>query len=176
MKIIIVRHGQTDHNKKKYCQGSIDTVLNEQGRKQALSLKEKFKDISIDLVISSPLKRAFETAQLAMPNTKVVTDNRIRERHLGEFEGISSAEISFEEYGHYYLNKEDNGVEKIQDFFERIKSFFEELKNKHYDKTILIVTHGAVYNVIYYYLNGIPKDGILTFQYIENGQYIEYEI
>lgn len=176
MKIIIARHGQTDHNKNNYCQGSIDTILNEEGIKQALLLQEKFKDLTIDLVISSPLKRALKTAELAMPNTEILKDDRIKERHLGEYEGVSSSTVSFEEYGHYYLNKADKGVEKIQDLYERVKSFFEELKNNHEDKNILIVTHGAVYNVIYYYIHGIPEDGILTFQYINNGQYVEYEI
>jgi broad specificity phosphatase PhoE len=176
MKVIIARHGQTDHNKNDFCQGSIDTVLNEEGIRQAELLKEKFQDINIDLVISSPLKRALKTAEIAVTHKEILVDERIKERHLGLYEGVSSKTVSFEEYGHYYLNTDRNGVEKIQDLYERVKSFFEELKNNHEDKTILVVTHGAVYNVIYYYIHGIPEDGILSFKYISNGEYVEYEI
>lgn len=176
MKVIIVRHGQTDHNKNNYCQGSIDTILNEEGIKQAKELKEKFKNINIDAVFSSPLKRALETAKIAMPDKEILIDERIKERHLGLYEGAFSKTISFEEYGHYHLNKKDNGVEQIKDLYERISSFFNELKTNYENKTVLIVTHGAVYNVIYYYIHGIPEDGILTFKYINNGQYEEYEI
>ena len=176
MKVIIIRHGQTDHNKNNLCQGHIDTVLNEEGIKQSLQLKEKLKEINIDLVLSSPLQRAYKTAKLAVPDKEIIVDERLKERFLGQYEGVNSDSVSFEEYGHYYLNKDYKDVEKIQDLFERVKNLFEDLKEKYNNKTILLVTHGAVYNVIYYYLNGIPKNGILDFQHLENGQYIEYEI
>ena len=176
MKLYIVRHGQTDHNKKGLCQGSIDTVLNEEGQKQSIILNKEFQDKNIDIVIFSPLKRAKETATLIMPNHQIILDNRLSERSLGNYEGIESSTVSFDMYGHYHLNTGDNGVEKIKDLYARVDSLFRELKEKYHDENIMLVTHGAVYNVIYYYIHGIPEDGILTFQYLKNGEYIEYEI
>lgn len=176
MKIYIVRHGQTDHNKNNLRQGNIDTTLNEEGKKQALLLREEFINKKIDVVMSSPLKRAYETATLIMPNHNIVIDNRLSERSLGIYEGTLSSSSSFEQYGHFHLNSDENGVERIKDLYSRIDSLFNELKDKYHDKTIMLVTHGAVYNVIYYYIHGIPEDGILTFQYLKNGEYIEYEI
>ena len=58
MKIYTVRHGQTEWNKKGLYQGKTDVPLNEEGKKQAMLVKEKLKDKKIDLIISSPLKRA----------------------------------------------------------------------------------------------------------------------
>jgi broad specificity phosphatase PhoE len=176
MKLYIVRHGQTDHNKNNLRQGSIDTLLNEEGKKQSLLLQEEFKNKHVDVVLSSPLKRAHETASLVMPNHSIILDNRLSERSLGIYEGTLSSSSSFEHYGHYHLNSDEHGVERIKDLYTRVDSLFNELKEKYHDKTIMLVTHGAVYNVIYYYIHGIPEDGILTFQYLKNGEYIEYEI
>ena len=81
MKIYTVRHGQTEWNKKGLYQGKTDVPLNEEGKKQAMLVKEKLKDKKIDLIISSPLKRAKETAEIISDfKIKIITDSLIVER------------------------------------------------------------------------------------------------
>ena len=78
MKIYTVRHGQTEWNKKGLYQGKTDVPLNEEGKKQAMLVKEKLKDKKIDLIISSPLKRAKETAEIISDGKiKIITDSLI---------------------------------------------------------------------------------------------------
>ena len=90
--IYIVRHGQTDWNKLGKIQGHTDIELNDLGEKQALSIKEKLKDVKFDKVFSSPLKRAFKTAQIIYDG-EIVSDNRLKERYNGELEGKTKSEI-----------------------------------------------------------------------------------
>ena len=64
MKIYVVRHGQTNWNVKGKIQGKSDIELNEKGIEQAKELKELIKNYDINLIISSPLKRAKQTAEI----------------------------------------------------------------------------------------------------------------
>ena len=65
-RLYLCRHGQTDWNAEKKIQGSVDRELNELGERQALLIGEALKTVDITLVASSPLSRAFRTADLAM--------------------------------------------------------------------------------------------------------------
>ena len=69
MKILLVRHGETNYNKNRLIQGHSDIELNETGRNQATSAGEKLSDHNIDYAFSSPLKRAVETARLMLDNS-----------------------------------------------------------------------------------------------------------
>ena len=64
--IYIVRHGETDWNKEHRIQGHIDIPLNDKGRQDALNAKKKLKNVKFDVVFSSPLQRAYETAKIIM--------------------------------------------------------------------------------------------------------------
>ena len=63
MRLILVRHGQTDWNLKHLMQGMTDIPLNETGKMQAFNVKEKLKNVKLDICFSSPLSRAIETAK-----------------------------------------------------------------------------------------------------------------
>ena len=69
MKILLVRHGETDYNKNKLIQGHSDIELNETGRDQARNAGQKLTEYDIDFAFSSPLKRAVETARLMLDNS-----------------------------------------------------------------------------------------------------------
>ncbi len=89
--IYIVRHGQTDWNVEGIYQGRIDIPLNKTGIEQAKRTREKLRGIKFDKVFSSPLKRAFETAQIICDNP-IIKDDRIIERCNGELEGKQKSE------------------------------------------------------------------------------------
>ena len=88
MQLYIVRHGETVWNLEHRVQGQTDVPLTDNGRKQAKELQKLVSSLNIDVVISSPLIRAKETAQILVDNKLPVhTDDRIIERDWGLNEG-----------------------------------------------------------------------------------------
>lgn len=159
MKLYIVRHGETDWNAKRIMQGNTDVPLNQVGIEQAKYIQKDLEHEVLDVCISSPLKRARDTASIIC-NEKipVYLDIRLEERELGELEGKSVDLYNSKMYWDYSLNSNDNGVESIQDLFLRVTSFYEDLKIKYKDKTVLIVAHGAVVRALHFIINGYNED------------------
>ena len=171
--IYIVRHGQTDWNLEGRFQGRIDIELNEKGREQAKLTKEKLKNIKFDKVISSPLKRAIETAQI-ITDEPVEVDDRIIERCNGQLEGKLKKEcesmVDFTDE-----NESKLGIESLRAFRGRITSFFDELEKKYPNKNILVVTHAGVSIYIKCYFEGEPKDGNYNNYKLKNCEVLQYE-
>lgn len=176
MKLYLIRHGKTIWNEKGLLQGNSDIPLNEEGKKSALKLREYFKNKNIDMCFSSPLERACATAEIAFPNLKVITTDKIVERHLGEFEGKSHTEYSFYEFWDYKLNSNYKGVEPVQTLLKRSKEFLEEIKEKYPDKNIAVVSHGAFLKAFYYTIIGYDENEKFNKFQIDNCEVKEIEI
>ena len=116
--IYIVRHGQTNWNIEGRYGGRIDTPLNEEGIAQAKKLKEKFKNIKLDVVITSPLIRTIQTAN-EITNKEKITDERIIERSNGDLEGKLKSEIT-EKIDFNDPNEKRYNIESIVEFRNRI--------------------------------------------------------
>ena len=161
MEILVTRHGQTDWNLAKKVQGLVNTDLNETGIEQAKATGEMLKDEKIDLIISSPLNRAMQTAEIIRGDRdiEIITDNGIIERDFGEFEGMSPLEDNIfnpDEFWSYRDNHKYEKAENIRDCFDRVYAFLDNLPKKYPDKRILLVCHGGVSIPINCYFNGIP--------------------
>ena len=88
MKLQVVRHGQTEHNVLGLVQGDTESDLTEKGREDAKALQELVASLNIDVVVSSPLRRAVDTAKLITNNKyEIIIDDRLIERNNGIFEG-----------------------------------------------------------------------------------------
>lgn len=175
MKLYVVRHGQTEENVTSIMQGHTDTVLNDTGIKQAEETKKLIQNKEIGLIISSPLKRAYKTAQiLSDGKIEIVIDDRLIGRNYGEFTGKPRQEIDMYSCWNYNLNTQYKEAECVRDLFKRITSFMEDIKREN--KSVLLVTHGGVCRVLYYYFNGIPADGDLTGYKAVNARLEEYEL
>lgn len=159
MKLLLTRHGQTDWNVLGKIQGMTDTQLNETGIKQAQNTREKLLNEKIDLIITSPLKRAKKTAEIIGEAREIplIEDNGIIERCFGKFEGKTAKEFNFDEIWNYKLNKQYDDVESVGTLFNRVQAFLERIKIDYRDKTVLIVTHGGVAVPIRATLEGIPE-------------------
>ena len=98
MAVLMTRHGQTDWNVEKRVQGKADIELNATGIEQAKITSEKLKDEKIDIIISSPLKRAKQTAEIINQtlNCPIIYEDGISERDFGEFEGKQRTDFDFE--------------------------------------------------------------------------------
>ena len=134
MKFYVVRHGQTDWNAKGRIQGKTDIELNEIGIEQAKKLKELIKDYNIDLIISSPLKRARKTAEVINEAVKcnIIFEESLKERGYGIFEGMIRKEINDELINsdilnNYQINKEYKEIETIQSLCNRVWKLLSEI-------------------------------------------------
>lgn len=189
MKLYLLRHGETDWNKARKIQGCTDIPLNEYGRELARKTCEGMKDIPIDLVITSPLIRAKETAQLVMAgrNVPMVENGEIQEMNFGEYEGRPSDEeptasilrAFFKNPGAYPPPEKG---ESIPELLSRTGKFLEQLIQDKtlQDKNILISTHGAAMTGLVnnikgqlevndFWKKGVPPNCAVTIVSVENG-------
>ena len=168
MKIYFVRHGETIWNKEKKIQGRSDIPLNEYGKELGMITADALIDIPFDIVYSSPLIRAKETAEILVKNRNLVihTDNRLVEMSFGEGEGESLPEIHAhpEMKLHNFIHNPGEytppaGGETFEELYNRCKNFMEEIiipAEKKYD-TMLIVGHGALIRGMIHYINNRPS-------------------
>lgn len=155
MKLYIVRHGETDWNKARKVQGHSDIPLNEYGIHLAEQTAEGMKDIPFDMVYTSPLIRAKQTAEIILSgrDIPVFESEGIKELGFGAYEGLCcsgefrAAESEafkkfFTDTGNYIPAE---GGESIQVLMERTGNFLKELcgNEELQGKQILVSTHGA---------------------------------
>lgn len=142
-----VRHGVTDWNLERRLQGHQGTPLNEEGRRQARTAAQQLKGKHIDLVISSDLQRAKETAEIIaeeLGGIETLFDDGLRERCYGELEGKIYTELgtSFTDK----LLKPDEtprGGESLLQVEERIHAAIGKHRERHKHRNAVIVSHGA---------------------------------
>lgn len=89
-----IRHGETEWNRLDLMQGQTDIPLNDNGRKQAESIRALMVALRIEKVFASDLDRAMETASRAFPCLRIEGDPRLREVHLGEGEGLRREDLA----------------------------------------------------------------------------------
>ena len=177
MKLYVVRHGETIWNAENKVQGISDIPLTDKGRLDATLLKDLVKELNVDVVISSPLDRAIETAKILTDGKMPInTDDRIKERDWGMNEGANIDEVDRWDCWDVILNTRVQNIESIQDFMYRVSNFLEDIKVRYKDKKVLLVTHSAVIRVIHYLLGTIPEDGDLSKIDIPNLRILEYEL
>lgn len=172
MKLYLIRHGETDWNKIKKLQGAMDIPLNENGEAVAKATCEGMKEIPLDMIFTSPLKRAYRTAELVRGERKIplITDERIREIGFGDYEGVilkaEGGNIPDPDFVFFFTKPDQYKTppkgESIPELLKRTGEFLEELKHREdlQDKTILISTHGAAVRAM---INYIEKCEIANF-------------
>ena len=177
MRLYVVRHGETVKNQFGLIQGQTEADLNENGIEEAKKLRELIDSLNIDLVISSPLRRAKDTAKL-ITNDKfdIIIDDRLIERNYGLSEGKPVDSDLTVQYWDFNLNTDINDVEKVRDLLARVSEFIEDMRLKYDDKNVLVVAHSAILRAIHYAINGIPEDGDLLKIEIPNLRIMEYDI
>lgn len=160
MELYIIRHGETDWNKDKRLQGRSDTILNEYGIELAEITANALKDVRFDRIYSSPLKRAYQTAEIirAERDLPIITDERLIEISFGEYEGIPMAKRPadfqkfFDEPENYVPAK---GGETYESLVSRAGDFiYNEIVplTDRYER-VLIVAHGALNKALMLNLN-----------------------
>lgn len=151
-KIIIFRHGETDHNLMGILQGWHDVSLNELGEKQAQSLAKRLKNTKVDVIYSSDLSRAYMTAKTVAKalGMKVKKTKLLRERDMGI---LANMEISkaLIEYGLVFSKLKDvNDLDSNEHHGEtrramraRAEKIVKKLEKHHLNQVVMISTHGG---------------------------------
>lgn len=178
MKLILVRHAETDANYEGIIQGQgLNGLLSDSGVRQAQRLSAKLKSTKIDLCFTSPMARTWQTAMILVGDRSFINeDKRLIERYLGTFEGVKKEDYDYKKYWDYSLNYVDGGVESVQELFNRAGSFLEELKEKYPDKTILIVSHSAIIRTLHHLIMNTDLNKNLLDIKIENCFCREYDV
>jgi uncharacterized phosphatase len=166
MKLYFVRHGETNTNANLASSLSIDEPLNSLGIQQAKELAEELKDVKFDAFISSPLKRALQTAELINKynHGTLKVDKMWRERDAKAYADISLWNDIFD----FDKNVQIDGQEPLREFFERVYAAIEDLKREYKDKTVLLVSHGGVQHALYAYANKLPWTGNMRIKPMKN--------
>lgn len=142
MKVYFAPHATTTDNEDKISSGWKDVGLSELGIRQSKEMGERFRDIKIDLICCSDLKRALDTVKIAFGDKyPIIADKRLRELNYGDFDGKPSEVVEPMKKKHI-KNPYPNG-ESYKQAMTRIHDFYKELKQKYPDKTVLIVGHRA---------------------------------
>lgn len=176
MKIYVIRHGETEQGSKRII-ASIIEPLNQTGINQAINVGNELRKLDINIIYCSPIERAKHTLELfdLNKNIPIIVDYRLKEREMGIYENIPFDNLDLDIFWNYNSDTKYHEIESMKDVYFRIKYFLDELKNKHKDKKILIVTHGGISRAIYWYFNGIPKNGNSS-DVNENCKIYEYEL
>ena len=140
VKVIYFVHGTTTDNKEHKSTGWIPGELTEKGIQQSIDLKDQINLDEIDLVISSDLKRAIDSADYTFKGLKeIYHDSRIRECNYGDLNGKDSSLVVYEDH---ITNPFPNG-ESLKDVENRVRDFCEYLKENYDGKKVAIVAHKA---------------------------------
>lgn len=153
--IILVRHGETEWNIGDVFRGRIDIGLSETGLKQAALLGKYLKNIKIEAIFSSPLKRALSTAEEInrYHDLEIIPTNGLIDYDFGEWQGISRQEIKtrytelYNEWNTHPERVKIPGGETLNDVRNRALGFINDLTNK-YRGTVILVSHRVVIKVI----------------------------
>jgi probable phosphoglycerate mutase len=156
----LIRHGQTDWNAAERMQGSSDIPLNDTGRQQARDAVALLADFDWDVIVSSPLERARETAEIIADGLGLELGRSydlLIERHYGEGEGLTKAEID-ERWG----DTPYPGLENLDSVVERGIASLEQIADDYPGKRVIVVCHGTIIRYTLSQLAGREFDHILN--------------
>ena len=162
--ILLIRHGQSEWNKLNLFTGFKNIELSEQGIEEANKAGQNFKnlDIKFNIVFTSELKRAQETAKIILQNLnqwdflnnegKIISNINLNERDYGDLTGLNKKETA-EKFGEEQVHKWRRGYsdqppngESLEDVVRRVKKYFEEVIKpaiqSNENDNILIAAHG----------------------------------
>jgi len=152
LRIVLVRHGETDWNRSRRFQGQNDVELNEMGRTQAEALALTLRDEPLKAIYSSPVTRAIETATAINRYHQISLEQRdgLMEMHLGDFEGLYPRDLMNEQLEFLRKWSEDpayvrmpNG-ETLHEVQERAWLVVEEIAGTHHEGSVLLCGHNFV--------------------------------
>ncbi len=165
-RVLLVRHGQTEWNRQKRYQGTSDVPLAEAGREQAHLVARRLQGEGVDAILSSPLRRAWETACTVGEHLRLPpeADERLREICFGFWEGLTHTEIARdypEDWGRWTadpLHWPPGRGETLVQVAARVGQVLDDLIRRYPDRTVLLVGHGGSLRVFLCLALGVPPE------------------
>ena len=169
--LIFIRHGETDWNRQERFQGQIDVALNATGLAQAQRLAARLAAEKADVLISSDLGRALQTAAplgkaWAMQTTPV---RGLREQSFGMLEGLDVPTIKAQHaalWRDWLVHRADfalpGGGESLRQFHARVLAAVRDIAEAHAGCRVAVVTHGGVLDMLWRSAQDLPLDGLRT--------------
>lgn len=175
--IHLIRHGETENNRRGHVQGWTESPLSELGREQARRVGDRLRARKIDAVLSSPLGRAVETARIALgEDVHVELRAGLREMNLGAWEGKSAAELRKNHPGDVamWFDRPSalriEGAETIRAFRGRVRRTMDGICNEFAGQSLAVFAHGGVICAWLTAILGMKLDDIWRFK-IRNGSF-----
>jgi len=157
MKLIIIRHGESQWNPVGRYQGILDPELTERGRAQAVALAKALQREGITCLYSSPLKRTLQTAKVISEhlNVPLYEESRIIEIDHGKWSGMLVEEVreKFPEEFEMWMREPHKvrfeGGESLEDVFRRVKDFLSYVRREHEGETVGVISHTVPIRCMY---------------------------
>jgi probable phosphoglycerate mutase len=159
--IVLVRHGETDWNVEERFQGHADPPLNARGREQARVLAARMAGEHVDVIYTSPLRRARETAEILAEalGATVVSHDGLREVDVGEWQGLTRGDIE-ERFPEAFARWREYGPgwehgETYEQMADRVLAAMREIASAQQSGRVVVVTHGGPVRAIAASADGI---------------------
>jgi broad specificity phosphatase PhoE len=150
MKLILVRHCQTDRNQQRLLQGHSPTELNAVGRKEAEALALALREEKIEAIYSSPLRRSLETAQAInhFHQLAIESEDGLKELDIGDLDGLTIEEMKsrYSSFWRKWTSGEPGSAkcpngESLGEAQQRAWDTIQEIKRRHPQQTAIVVSH-----------------------------------
>ena len=184
--IYLVRHGESEGNRRQVCLGHTDWDLSERGYEQAEACAEALREVKIDAVYASDLLRAYNTAlpHARMRGIEAIPDRELRELAFGEWEGVPLDTIKSECHDEYFIGWKQHfysyrapGGESVQEGAARMERELARIAEKHLGGTLLVGSHAAVIRAFFARISGMSEEETNASRFPSNASYsiVEYE-
>ena len=158
MKLIIIRHTEVPSNVNYIVSGRSNESLTPRGIKQAEVIRDELQKYDYDMIFSSPVNRAVETANIInYKGLPVIQDERIIERNPGTLVGKDRSLVNKDEWNSMDTPVTKDGAETLLAIINRVNDFIKYLKANYNDKTIVIVTHNSISRAFWMLKDSRPK-------------------
>lgn len=189
MKLLLIRHGQTEAAEKNYTGGSYDTLVSEKGLEMLKENRKHYDYPKTDYYYTTPLTRTKQTLEVLFPDRKSSGEiEMLKEHHMGVFENTPRRE-DFSVYRCWLTDSSPYEDELFDNFQKRVISAIEQLYHKHINDSVTVVCHAGVIRAVIMYFKNIPSveyyslvipngNGYFFDIDMKNGQFVlkEYEI
>lgn len=173
LELILVRHGETDSNKRGSFCGWTDAMLNEKGKKQAEEAAQRLLSIVPDVIYSSPLARTLQTAEIVNRNynsLNIIINDNLKERNCGKWEDMTYTEVCSRypeervQWEKDLVNYCIDGGESSFQVYTRANEFIQTLQDSHKSGKVMVVTHLGWIQAALAGLLGMGIEGIWRFR------------
>ena len=174
--LYLIRHAEAAGNKNRTFQGRADAPLTDHGRLQLRDLAERFRTVAFDAIYSSPLQRAYETAQAVNTyhHLPIHLEEGIIELDGGRWEGVHLSQLAqsspelMDAWMHHLQDFQAPGGESFRQVYDRVQATIQRLLSTHPGKIVVLVGHGCSIKTALCYCHNLPLEHLQEMPWCEN--------